>query len=75
MTTLAALGPGEKARVVRVPADKTGKRLVELGMTRGTVVEMAYRAPLGDPLTVCLLGYALALRVRQASLVEVEKIP
>ena len=71
--TLNELGIGIKAKVVgysdRGPAYR---RLLEMGVTPGTMVEVVRVAPLGDPLEVRLKGYNLALRRNVAALIEVE---
>ena len=47
------------------------ERLAELGFTPGTLLEVARRAPLGDPVYVRLRGGAFALRRDEAGLVRV----
>lgn len=46
-------------------------RLMELGLVRGTRVEVLRKAPLGDPLIVRLRGYELSLRRIEAQAIEV----
>jgi len=48
------------------------QRLLEMGLTRGTTVEVIRLAPLGDPMKIRLRGYYLSLRKAEASLIEVE---
>jgi ferrous iron transport protein A len=48
------------------------QRLLEMGLTRGTTVEVVRLAPLGDPMQIRLRGYYLSLRKAVASLIEVE---
>lgn len=42
--------------------DKLSKRLLALGCTEGTEVEVTRRAPLGDPLIISVRGFELAIR-------------
>lgn len=48
-------------------------RLMELGLVEGTRVVVRRKAPLGDPIEIELLGYALSLRAEEAKLVAVER--
>jgi Fe2+ transport system protein FeoA len=47
-------------------------RLLELGFTPGTEVQVAQAAPLGEPLVVVLRGTRLALRKDEAAWIIVE---
>ena len=46
-------------------------RLQEMGLTRGTAVELVRLAPLGDPLDLRVRGYHLSLRRKEAEAVKV----
>ncbi len=73
--TLTDLAPGERARVVKVePAGDTGRRVAEMGVTVGVVVEVERIAPLGDPIEVKVKGYHLGLRREEARRVVVERV-
>lgn len=73
MRTLAQLNPGERATVTRVAGDaEAARRLMEMGLMRGTAVEVVRRAPLGDPLEVKVRGFMLTLRLGEARYIEVE---
>ena len=48
------------------------RRLMDLGLIRGTTLEMVRRAPLGDPLEVRLRGFMLTLRRSEAEHITVE---
>ena len=70
--TLADLPDGRPARVLAVTGEPLlRERLVELGITPGQVVEVASRAPLGDPLRVRLRRGSLAIRRDEAENVQV----
>jgi len=75
---LSDLAPGEKGRVLKVGGvGAIRKRLVEMGVVTGTIVEVEKLAPLGDPIDVKVKGYHLSLRKEEAAgiLVESEKKP
>ncbi|MCD4829877.1 MAG: metal-dependent transcriptional regulator [Candidatus Cloacimonetes bacterium] len=71
---LGSLKPGQKAKIVRVAlADAASRRLVEMGMTVGTMVEVIKVAPLGDPVEIKLRGYHLSVRKKEAEGIYVEQ--
>lgn len=56
---------GEKGIIDFVDGkNKLGKRLLALGCTEGTKVEVKRSAPLGDPIVINLRGFDLAIRKR-----------
>ncbi|MCD6504239.1 ferrous iron transport protein A [Candidatus Bathyarchaeota archaeon] len=75
---LSDLKVGEKGVVSRVVGDRaTRRRLLDMGLTRGTEVVVVRKAPLGDPIELLLKGYNLSLRKSECEnvyvLVEEEK--
>jgi Fe2+ transport system protein FeoA len=74
-STLRSLPRGGRGKVLRVdPATESGKRIVEMGVTPGTIVEVERIAPLGDPIDVRVKGYHLTLRRAEAEGIEVEPV-
>lgn len=70
---LADLGPGDSSRVVAVAGEaQASQRLMDLGVTRGTKVEVVRRAPMGDPIEVRIRGFMLTLRRAEADHITVE---
>ena len=60
---LGELKPGEKAAVLEIDAqDEMGRRLVDIGLIEGTVVECLGESPLGDPCAYLIRGAVIALR-------------
>ena len=49
------------------------RRLLELGLTPGTVISIVNVSPLGDPLELSLRGGKLSLRKKEALGIEVER--
>lgn len=71
--TVADLGLGQPARIARVGgATPLRRRLLEMGVLPGTMIEIVRVAPLGDPIEVRLRGYALSLRREDARAISVE---
>jgi ferrous iron transport protein A len=69
--TLDSLGRGQKGRVCAV-AGPNRCRLMELGFTSGTEVEVSRRAAFGGPLEVRLRSYRLSLRRDEALSISLE---
>lgn len=70
---LSELAPGGRGRVVALEgAGDASRRLMDLGLVRGTTVEVIRTAPLGDPLEVRLRGFMLTLRRTEAENITVE---
>lgn len=73
--TLDTVSPGKKARVVSINGDGSiKKRVTEMGVTRGSVLEVERVAPLGDPMDIKVRGYRLSLRKEEASHIVVEEV-
>ena len=73
LTTLDAMEPGQRGKVVRIShSGPIRRRMVDMGLARGTEVEVLGVAPLGDPIEVKLKGYNLSLRKLEARAIEVE---
>ncbi len=71
--TLDQLAPGERGVIARLECEPAiGRRLMELGLVPGTLVEMIRTAPLGDPIELAARGVHLSLRRSEASLIHVE---
>ncbi len=69
------LKPGQKAKVVKIKAGgAVNKRIAEMGVTPGTLIEVERIAPLGDPVDVKVKGYHLSLRREEAKGIHVEII-
>lgn len=73
LRTMDTLSVGESATVagVTLPSDRLRLRLLDLGFVPGTRVRLIGHAPGGDPVTVALRGYELALCRRDAERVTV----
>lgn len=73
MKTLRELALKKSARIARVHGEGALKRrLMDMGLTRGTTVTVKKVAPLGDPIEVTVRGYELSLRKADAALIEIE---
>jgi ferrous iron transport protein A len=62
-----------KVKVVRVdPHSRTRRRIMDMGIVRGTEILVSGKAPMGDPIELQLRGYNLSLRKKEAKDVIVE---
>ena len=73
--TLDKLVPGESGRIRKISGKgAVRRRLVDMGLTSGIVIDMVKVSPLGDPVEYRLRGYHLSLRKSEAKTIEVELI-
>lgn len=71
--TLKDMRPGESAKIVEINAQGALKRrLMDMGLTRGSLVTFRKAAPLGDPIELTIRGYELSIRKNEAEYVVVE---
>ncbi|MCD6521669.1 ferrous iron transport protein A [Candidatus Calescamantes bacterium] len=72
---LNELFKGEKGKIIKVEGDRILKRrLRDMGVIPGEIIEVVRIAPLGDPLEIKVKGYYLSLRKREAEKITVEKV-
>ena len=73
MKTLRDVKVGERAKIVRLHGEGALKRrIMDMGLTRGTEVFVRKVAPLGDPMELTVRGYELSVRKADAELIEVK---
>ncbi len=73
MRTLNEAKIGETVRVVKLHGmGAVKRRIMDMGITKGTRIYVRKMAPLGDPMELQVRGYELSLRKADASMVEVE---
>lgn len=72
MATLRDAKIGETVTVKRLNGEGAVKRrIMDMGITKGTEVTVRKVAPLGDPIEVTVRGYELSLRKADAEMVEI----
>ena len=73
MKTLRDAKIGETVKVVKLHGEGAIKRrIMDMGITKGTDVYVRKVAPLGDPVEVTVRGYGLGLRGADAEMIEVQ---
>lgn len=72
MKTLKDVKPGEHVTVSKLNGEGALKRrIMDMGITKGTTVQVRKVAPLGDPVEVTVRGYELSIRKSEAENIEV----
>jgi Fe2+ transport system protein FeoA len=73
--TLKDVNPGQVC-VVEGIGNKSSlrKRIIDMGLTIGTTIEVRKLAPLGDPIEILIRGYHLSLRKAEAAEVFVRLV-
>jgi len=71
--TLEEVKIGQTVRIARLRGEGAVKRRVmDMGLTKGTEVTVRKIAPLGDPIELTVRGYELSVRKDDAAAIEVE---
>ena len=75
MATLKDVKVGESAVVSKLAGTGALKRrIMDMGLTKGTGVYVRKVAPLGDPIEITVRGYELSIRKDEAACVEVADV-
>ena len=73
MKTMREVPVGSTVKVVKLHGEGAVKRrIMDMGITRGTQVFVRKVAPLGDPIEVTVRNYELPIRKADAEMIEVE---
>ena len=72
MKTLKEVKVGDTVVVTRLNGEgAVRRRIMDMGITKGTQIFVRKVAPLGDPIEVNIRGYELSLRKADAKMIEV----
>ncbi len=75
--TLVDLQPGQKGQVIRIGPQIRGverRRLMDLGVIPGTIIQSELNSPMGDPTAYRIRGAVIALRASQAGKIHIAPI-
>ena len=73
MKTLREVPVGSTVKVVKLHGEGAVKRrIMDMGITRGTQVYVRKVAPLGAPIEVPVRNYELSIRKADAEMIEIE---
>lgn len=74
MKTLKECRPSDTVTVIKViGTGATRRRIMDMGITKGTEIYIRKVAPLGDPVELSIRGYELSVRKQDAEMIEVEQ--
>lgn len=74
MHTLRDVKCDETVSVVKLHGEgATKRRIMDMGITKGTRLYVRKVAPLGDPVEVTVRGYELSLRKADAQMIEIQR--
>ena len=66
---------GQTVKVIKLHGTGAVKRrIMDMGITKGQLVQVIRVAPLGDPMEVTVRGYELSVRKADAEMIEVEEV-
>ena len=73
MKTLRQAKVGDTVKVIKLHGEgAVRRRIMDMGLTKGTEVYIRKSAPLGDPIEVNVRGYELSIRKADAEMIEIE---
>ena len=73
MKTLKQVKVGESAVIEKLHGEGALKRrIMDMGLTKGTEVYVRKVAPLGDPMELTVRGYELSVRNADAEMIEIK---
>jgi Fe2+ transport system protein FeoA len=65
--------PGQKGKVIKITGNGfIRQRILDMGIVKGTEIEVERVAPLGDPIEIKVKGYHLSLRKAEAANIYLE---
>ena len=67
---------GEKAEIAgfETASKDYRSKLLSMGLTRGTVIELTKIAPMGDPVEIKVRGFKLSLRRNEAEVLKIKRL-
>lgn len=72
---LRHMNSGQKGVICQVSAHgELGRRIRDMGLVPGTLLEVQGRAPLRDPVAIQLKDFTLTLRNNEADYITVEEV-
>ena len=74
--TLSDLFPGDRAKILSFQGATRAyrQRLMTMGLTPQTEIQVIRRAPMGDPIEIEVRGSLLSLRQAEAACLQLERL-
>jgi ferrous iron transport protein A len=74
MLTLRDIPVGKSGTVLKIHGSGAlRRRIMDMGITKGTSIYVRKVAPLGDPVEVTVRGYELSIRKQEAEILEMKE--
>ncbi|AYD49167.1 MAG TPA: FeoA family protein [Arachidicoccus soli] len=74
MKKLSDIGVGKSVVIKEFVNNEIFIKLMEMGCIPGEIIKVDQIAPLGDPISISVVGYNLSLRLNEAEYILVEEI-
>ncbi|WP_082915331.1 FeoA family protein [Arachidicoccus ginsenosidimutans] len=74
MMKLSEVSVGKSVVIKEFENNEIFIKLMEMGCIPGEIVKIEQIAPLGDPISITVVGYNLSLRLNEAQYIIVEEI-
>lgn len=74
MKRLSDIKPGQTVKVYSFESNDLFLKLMEMGCVPGEYIKVEQVAPLGDPMSISVVGYNLSLRLNEAHSIFVEDV-
>lgn len=71
--SLTEITPQENVAVHSIQESPISEKLIEMGIYKGKIISVRFKAPFGDPVAVEIDGALLSLRLSEAKLIKVIK--
>lgn len=72
MPNLGEVKIGTTCKVLKIHGEGAVKRrIMDMGITKGTEISVRKVAPLGDPIELTVRGYELSIRKADAEMIEI----
>lgn len=72
---LSEMKEGQKGIITRIGGENSlRRRILEMGLVKGSEVYVEKYAPLKDPLELIVKGYHVSLRVQEAAQITVDNV-
>jgi Fe2+ transport system protein FeoA len=75
MSNLYKTKRGKKVKVIDIEcSDFVRRKIMDMGIVKGTILQVISIAPFGDPINLLVRGYHLTLRKKEAEKIIVEDL-
>ena len=73
MLDLSTMKVGSKSEIIAIENSSIKSKLIEMGFLVGRSLEVAFKAPLGDPIAIEINSTVISLRKDEAAFIKVRE--